>query len=93
MGPLAEGHLEEGIKFLKSLKEKGQLPGSSKEDHGSIWGNPHFPETLDVQKNGDSGVYHYSVSRTSSDGSWKLQRAWRTDQNDRTVEEFRVPEF
>jgi hypothetical protein len=91
MGPLVDESFEEAMKFLKGMKERGEQPGWSKEDKGSIWGNPDLPKTLDVQKNGDSSVYHYSVSRTSEDASWKLQRAWRTDAGDRTVDEYPVP--
>jgi hypothetical protein len=93
VGPLLDEEFEDAMQFLKDLKEKGQQPGWSKQDKGSIWGNPHLPWTLDVQKNADSSVYHYSVSRTAADGGWKLKRAWRTDENDRTVEEYAVPEF
>lgn len=92
-GPRADGTAEEARTFLRGLRDKGQLPGWSKKDKGSIWGNPDLPRTLDIQKKGDSSVYHYSVSRNSSDDGWKLERVWRTDGNDQTVEEYRVPEF
>jgi hypothetical protein len=93
IGPLAEGCIEDAIEFLRELRDKGQLPGSSKEDHGSTWANPHSLDTVDVRKNGDSSTYHYSVRRASNAGSWKLQKAWRTDQRGRTVEEYLLPEF
>jgi hypothetical protein len=91
-GPLVEENFEEAIRFLKGLKESGRQPGWSKEDKGSIWGNSDLPETLDVQKDGDSSVYHYWVSRAAKDGAWMLKRAWRTDGNDRVVEEYAVAE-
>ena len=48
-------------------------------------------ETYHFRKNGDSATCHYSVARASKDSPWKLQKAWRTDQNDHTIEEFPVP--
>jgi len=93
IGPLADGCIEDAIDFLMELKVKGQLPGSSKEDHGSTWANPHSPDTVDVRKKGDMSTYHYSVSRASNGSSWKLQKAWRTDQSGRTLEEYSLPEF
>jgi hypothetical protein len=38
----------------------------------------------------DSSICHYTVVRASTDGAWKLQKAWRTDQNNKTIEEFPV---
>jgi hypothetical protein len=47
--------------------------------------------TWDVVKKGDSSSYHYAFTRAAKNGPWKLERAWRTDQSGRTVEEYRVP--
>jgi hypothetical protein len=83
--------------FLKGLKEKGELPGWSKNDHGKathfyLEHHPHFDSgTMDVQKTDGSSHYHYTVTRTSKGNPWKLQKAWRTNQDGRTIEEYPVP--
>jgi hypothetical protein len=87
------------VEFLKSLKESGQVPGWSKQDTGTIQEALHFNyhelypafATLDARKNGDSSTYHYTLSRASQDSPWKLRKAWRTDRNDHTIEEYPVP--
>ncbi len=81
------------------LKREGQLPGWAKADHGSttrfrFQRLPHRKTvTLEARKDGDPGVYHYVFTRVSEDSSWRLQRAWRTDQKGRTSEDspFRRP--
>jgi hypothetical protein len=90
--PLVDENMEAAAEFLKSLKEKGQLPGWSENDKGTIYleAFPNF-EAFDGRKIGDSSTYHYKIFRASEDSSWKLQKAWRTDQNDKTVEEYSVP--
>ncbi len=94
---------ESATGFLKSLKEHGQLPGWSKQDEGTIREAVRFDylklyhelypksATVEIQKKGDSSAYHYTVTRASEDGPWRLQKAWRTDQNDHTIEEYPVP--
>ena len=47
--------------------------------------------TVEVLKDDDSSIYHYQVTRASEEGPWKLQKAWRTDQTGRTLEEYPVP--
>jgi len=84
------------LRFLKGLKKKGQLPGWSKNDevttamfHFYI----HYPDRVtidDFMKQGDSSIYHYTVARASKDSPWRLQKAWRTDRNDHTIQEFPV---
>jgi hypothetical protein len=107
--------IEAPVKFLKSLKENGQLSGISKDDKAAIYleaysnfdsqsadsksvayvrayfNSRHKSATFGFWKNGDSSICHYTVVRTSKDSPWKLQRAWRTDQNDKMIEEFPVP--
>jgi hypothetical protein len=51
----------------------------------------HKSSTFAFRKSDDSFVYHYTVARNSEDSPWKLQKAWRTDQNNGTIEEFSVP--
>ncbi len=81
-------------KFLVSLKKKGRLPGWSKNEKGASTAfHFHYPdsETIDAEKEGDPAIYHYQLTRASKDSPWKLQKAWRTDQNDHIIEEYPVP--
>jgi len=92
------------MEFAESLKEKGQLPGFSKVDKGAVYleGYSNFgseshsnsdtkSETLDFGKNGKASNYHCVVDRVSQDSPWQLQKAWRTDQNGHTIEEYPIP--
>jgi hypothetical protein len=84
---------------LYALKEKGQLPGWSKNDHGSLNANFNadatiaYPESrvFEVQKNGDSSLYHYQLTRASKDSPWKLEKAWRTDPKGRVIKNYPIP--
>ncbi len=51
----------------------------------------HTSVTFDFWKNGDSSIYRYQINRASEDSPWKLQKAWRTNQNNRTIEEYPAP--
>ena len=94
----AKSAANSAAKFLKSLQGEGQLPGWSKNDdaQGTVF---HFMYShnlvnsvaWDIQKTGDTSTYHYTVIRASKDSSWKLQNAWRTDQNGHTIEQYPVP--
>ena len=85
------------VKYLHSLKKRGQLPGWSKEDQSANKTEVlqfRYPDsaTFDhVLKKGDSSIYHYKLTRAAHNRPWKLQRAWRTDQNGRTLEEYSLP--
>jgi len=91
--------LKSSIRPLEQLKKRGQLPGVSKADHGkpTAFHFNHFDSpyldtaTWDALKNGDASVYHYTFTRAAKHGPWKLQKAWRTDQKGRTMEEYPVP--
>lgn len=94
IGPLPDGGVAAVLNFLKGLKEKGQLPGWSKDEHGAprvTMDSASNSGTVDILKNGDSSTYHYTVVRASKDDPWKLRRAWRTDQSDHAIEEYPVP--
>jgi hypothetical protein len=79
------------------LKKEGQLPGWSKTDQfasRALTVNFPHPESAafdHVVKKGDPSIYHYEFTRASKTSPWKLQKAWRADQNDHTVEEYPVP--
>lgn len=92
IGPLTNAKIDAAEAFLHNLKENGQLPGWPTNDKGTIYGEalPGF-EQFDGRKYGDPSTYHYQVARTSDGSTWKLQKAWRTDQDDNMVEEFPVP--
>jgi hypothetical protein len=83
--------------YLHSLQKKGLLPGWSKTDHfasRALTVNFPHPESAafdHVLKKGESSIYHYEFIRASKTSPWKLQKAWRADQNDQTVEEYPVP--
>ena len=81
--------------FLKDLKKKGRLPGWSKDEHSQPGGATVYltgnSATVEVQKKGDPSTYHYTVIRASEKGSWKLQKAWRTDANGHVLKEYPVP--
>ena len=91
-GPLVNEDLEAAMQFPRRLKEKGQLPGWSKDDEGEARVSiTPGAVTLNIRKDGNSSVYHYRVTRTSNASPWQLQKAWRTDQNGHTIEEYSVP--
>ncbi len=92
VGPLVDEKINAARKFLNDLRGKGQLPGWSINDEGTIYLEP-YPnfEAFDGAKNGNSSVYHYKITQASEGGSWKLQKAWRTDQDGKTIEEFPLP--
>jgi hypothetical protein len=91
-GPLVDGNMEAAEAFLNGLKAKGELPGWPGSDIGAIYLDA-FPdhEEFDGRKNGDPSDYHYQVGRPSKDSPRKLQKAWRTDQDGQTIEEYPVP--
>jgi hypothetical protein len=83
------------VTFLKNLKDRGQLPGWSKDDHGKPRGVNQDAGinamVVEVEKNGESSVYHYQVTRAEEDNPWKLVKAWRTDAKGRVLEDYPVP--
>jgi hypothetical protein len=81
------------INCMTKLKKKGRLPGWSKNDKvldNEVTFHAHYPDSviLDIRKKNDPSSYHYELTRTSKEGAWKLQRAWRTDENDQTIEKY-----
>jgi hypothetical protein len=92
LGPLVDQDSDAAMEFVNNLKKQGQLPGWSKNDDGTIYLEAYpNAKAVDGRKNGDSSIYHYLVTRASENGPWKLRKAWRTNQNDHTIEEFPVP--
>jgi hypothetical protein len=84
--------------FAHSLRIKGQLPGWTKNDLSTGKAYGHFQHTgeldrvtLAEQKEGDSSVYHFTFTRPVRSSLWKLEKAWLTDQDHKTIKEFPVP--
>lgn len=95
----AEGNAaaQSALNFLRNLLSENRLPGWSAGDE---------PATRDVRfhldlpnnalcdglwKKGDPSVYHYELARASKSSPWVLQKAWRTDENGKTVQEYQMP--
>ena len=72
------------------------IPGLVYED--SAWQmSPTNTEIYPIQRevtvitNAAGGyVWHYAVSQSAKTNGWQLQRAWRTDESGKTVEEYPV---
>ena len=87
------------IKYLAQLKRKNQLPGASENEPGKTthFDFHHTPSpyldsiTIDTKLNNQPSLYHYTCVRTSRNGSWKLQKAWRTDSDGKMLEEYPIP--
>jgi hypothetical protein len=84
------------LEAYERLRDKDQLPGLSKNDKGMVYlegssGSGFDSVMFGFHKNGDLSICHYKVGRVAKETPWKLQKAWRTDQNGRTVEEYPVP--
>jgi hypothetical protein len=91
-GPLVDEKMAAAKALFDGLKTKGKLPGRSGNDIGAIYLN-EIPLQMEFDgcKNGDPSDYHYQFSRVTHESPWKLQKAWRTDQDGKTIEEFPVP--
>lgn len=84
------------FRLARKMIKRGQLPGWQKDDPAMSEAMCRLREnpdrvTLDAHKKGDVSTYHYEFGRPNQDDSWTLQKAWRTDPNDQTVEEYSVP--
>lgn len=90
--PLMDDDAKAALEFLGGLKKKGQLPGWAKDDQGQV-SVMAYPTSgiLDAWKNGDSKVYHYVVGGGGTNKPIKLERAWLTDQQGKSIEEFKSP--
>ena len=93
VGPLLDGEFKKAVEFMHNLKIKSQQPSWTKDDRGdSAWTDESAKTfTIHLVKKGNSSIYHYMIAKASNDGPCKLLKAWRTDQNGHTVEEYPVP--
>lgn len=84
---------DQGTTYVQSYANFDHQPSNDKGvDYVKAYFNSaHKSATFTFQKNGDLSIRHYVVARVSMDGPWMLQRAWRTDEKGRTLEEYPVP--
>lgn len=87
------------VNLMVNLNKNSRMPGWSKNDRGNVTGidfhyTGEFINSITVKsnKNGESSIYHYAFTRASKSSPWKLQKAWRTDQNGEMLEEYPVPQ-
>lgn len=87
--------------FMGELQISDRLPGVSKDDHGEMTSTKinfsateHYPisRTFFIIKNGDQSKskYYYQFTRISKASEWQLEKAWRTDSEGKTIEEFTI---
>ena len=91
--------IADAYRFLKNLRENNQLPGWKKGEkgHSEIFLNkaellslPKYPfrYTVTARKNGDNFIYHYTIMRETADATWKLEKSWCADKNDRLIRDL-----
>ncbi|MGH7952935.1 MAG: hypothetical protein ACREFE_13605 [Limisphaerales bacterium] len=86
----------EAIKFLSQLHHSGRLPGSedarpSVQFHINLSAtNYPISRTFNVRTKSGAFTIHYTVTKNSADSSWQLQKAWRTDAQNKTVKMYSV---
>jgi hypothetical protein len=78
------------LELLITLLHKGRLPGFPKGTDWTCHCTAYQPDsrTYEFEAHGNPSVFHYTVSRTSQTAPWSLQKAWRTDKGNHTIEEF-----
>lgn len=99
--------IDDAATFLKELKNQGYLPGvpsatdititTGQQPASELKGLQHpFVSTFLVTVAEDSFTNHYTVMHPTMAAPWQLERAWRTDAEGRTIEEWQVnsaPQF
>ena len=84
--------------FWLALKERGDLPGMAKDDHGKLTTGSlpssalqyPFAVTFHVVMTGDSFTNHYTIGQATENAPWQLEKAWRTDAQGQIVKEWPV---
>ena len=93
-GPLKPECFEAARGCLQNLLNKGRLPGWSKDSSGEFVTAQCDPSLtcfiIKMRKNGDISNYYYEVVQAGKRSRWKLQKAWRTDESNRTIEQYPV---
>lgn len=82
--------------LARKLWKRERLPGWPKQDAKPSsatcrLGRDSDTVILDAHKKDDPSTYHYQFTRPSKRDPWKLQRAWRTNEDGQTTEEYPVP--
>lgn len=86
----------EAVRYLIHLHGQGQLPGSKNivglqlndQDQSATYPiMRHFT----AQLRADPSRIHFTLVKPSDAASWRLQKAWRTDEQGNIVENFTVP--
>lgn len=106
-GPLSIRHLRaeaivaghDALDFMWELQRRDRLPGWWDGENPAEYYEHFTYEYLNcelvtfdrVRKPGDPSVYHYEFMRLVPQAPWTLFKAWRADQNGRTVEEYPSP--
>lgn len=89
---------------LMQMFKENRLPGVSPSDHGNASSGDiammtsnkvlhvTYPLSVkfDLDKAGEKSTNHYQLLRTTRGSEWQLQRAWRTDEQGRPAEEWKV---
>lgn len=95
---------QEACSFLAQLWNSGRLPGSENLLLLGNWPAytpqpTNYPmsrtvdaQTMDAAKKFGGKLWdlHYTVVKKSADNPWQLQKAWRTDTQGNTVEEYPI---
>ncbi len=86
------------FQLFKTMLTHGRLPGFLKDEHGTANGRIHFTAypnfdsvTVEARKKNDPTLFSYLFAHASEDDSWKLKKAWQSDQNGRLIEEYNCP--
>lgn len=94
----------EAVKSIYQMLEQGLLPGVKKGEHGSVISDgthlmtlnkvievtyPLF-QTYRLVKTGETSTNNYILERTSKDAAWHLIKAWETDSNGKTINEWPI---
>jgi hypothetical protein len=89
----------DAFRFVKSLRDNNRLPGWKKDEKGraeyfltkvEMSSAPRYPfrYTVTATKNGETLIYHYTVTRETADAEWKLEKSWCTDKNEQMVRDL-----
>lgn len=88
-GTISTERIAAAQEYLHDLKQKNQLPGWSKNESGAARLEAYSGGiTVSIRKRGYRSIYHYTLVQAPGNGGWKLQKAWRTDQNGHIAENY-----
>ena len=95
----ANAEARSAIQYLEDLARQGELPGWSKSDQPAQsetaikfhFSYPHIVTVDGLRKTGDPSLYHYRVSRASRTDLWKIVKAWRTNAEGQSIQEYSRP--